>query len=608
MAEQRWGDQHLTMAERIGPMLAIFGAAFRASPSLTVLTVALRLSAVAGQPLFALLVARLADVAAGGSGSVGWLVVGFAVVTIAFSGLDELSWRVGQQLQERTGLTLEQEILGLVAGLPGVEHMERPDYLDRVDRLREDQWTLANSVQSTISYGSVLFAVASTVAVLGTVDLRLLILPVLALPSVWSSAKAERVRRKYLDEHSEDMRRWVDFVRLGTSRGAAKELRTFGLGAELVRRHDANVENVCGWVGESRRREAAWQVAGRLVFAVGYVGTLAWIARRVAAGDLPVSDLVLAVVLAGQVLQHVKALAGSASWLAWTLTAVRRWQWLVAYGKEQRASMGGGDTQPPPARLADGIRFEQVSFRYPATEAEVLRDVDLFLPAGSTVAVVGDNGAGKTTLVKLLCRFYEPTSGRITIDSVSLRDVDVDRWRTRVSAAFQDHASFELLVAENITLSDLSRFGDHEAAAVGLHRAGATDVMDGLPAGYGTQLGPSWPDGVDLSGGQWQKLALGRGMLRDMPLLLLLDEPTAALDAETEHRLFERYAERARRVAGEAGTITVLVSHRFSTVRAADLIVVVANGRVAEVGSHDELMTLGGTYAELFSMQARAYQ
>jgi ATP-binding cassette subfamily B protein len=222
------------------------------------------------------------------------------------------------------------------------------------------------------------------------------------------------------------------------------------------------------------------------------------------------------------------------------------------------------------------------------------------------VAIVGENGAGKSTLVKLLCKLYEPTAGQILVDGSSLGRMPAPDWRSKLAGAFQDFFRFELKAQQSVGVGDVTRVEDRNAATTAVHRAGAEDVVSRLPAGLDTQLGPTWPEGVEVSFGQWQKLALARGFMRDTPLLLVLDEPTAALDAETEHALFERYAAAAR--DGSQGRITILVSHRFSTVRMADLIVVLDGARVAEVGSHDELMARRGPYAELYGIQAAAYR
>jgi ATP-binding cassette subfamily B protein len=279
----------------------------------------------------------------------------------------------------------------------------------------------------------------------------------------------------------------------------------------------------------------------------------------------------------------------------------RRLAWLEDYA----ASLTSSASLTAPPRLERGIRFDHVSFAYPGTAKLALDDVSIELPAGAVVAIVGENGAGKSTLVKLLARMYEPTAGRILIDDVPLARIAADSWREKMAGAFQDFFRFELQARHSVGLGDVPRLDDVPAVATAVTRAGADDVVARLGAGLDTQLGPTWPDGVDVSFGQWQKLALARGFMRDRPLVLVLDEPTAALDAETEHALFERYAAAAHTADGR---ITILVSHRFSTVRMADTIVVLQGARVGEVGSHEELMGRGGVYAELYGIQAAAYR
>ena len=253
-----------------------------------------------------------------------------------------------------------------------------------------------------------------------------------------------------------------------------------------------------------------------------------------------------------------------------------------------------------------------MSFAYPGTARLALDAVSLALPAGAVIAIVGENGAGKTTLVKLLAKMYEPTSGSIFVDDTPLSRVPADAWRARVAGAFQDFFRFEFLARQTIGLGDVPRVDDERAVRAAAERGGADDVVEKLPSGLATQLGKNWPEGVEVSFGQWQKLALARGFMREDPLLLILDEPTAALDAETEHALFDRYAAAARarhQIGGaDGGRITLLVSHRFSTVRMADLIVVLDGARVVEVGAHDDLMARGGQYAQLYGIQAAAYR
>jgi ATP-binding cassette, subfamily B, bacterial len=603
----------LSLRERVRPVLAMAVACFRADPLRAALSLLFRLTAAAAGPVFAAATARLIDAARPEqpwAAAMGAAVV-LAAAVAARAVLDEIGWKVVQILEERTAHFVDLEIIALVGGLPGLEHLERPEHLDRIDRIKEEQWLLAMSVEALVNTAVTFFAIGLTVAVLGTVDPWLLLLPLFALPSLAAGAKAERIRWKVLDERMADYRLSEDLLKLATQTGPAKELRVFGLGGEIVRRHREVVDRMERWEREHRLQGAYLVAAGRAVFVLGYVGAIALVAGRVGRGAASTGDLVLTVVLAGQVMSQLNGATGTANWTAWTFTAVRRWLWLLDYAVDARRAVqapGAVDSLPAPRALRDGIRFEGVSFRYPGTDVDVLTGVDLHVPAGTTVAVVGDNGAGKSTLVKLLCRFYEPTEGRMTVDGVDLRAVDVDGWRASTGAVFQDHARLELVALEAVTIGDTSAFGSVDAADAAMARAGSSDVLSALPEGWDTQLGARWPKGVDLSGGQWQKLALGRGMMRDEAILFVFDEPTAALDAETEHRLFAEYAALSARGRAERGTVTVLVSHRFSTVRMADLIVVVADGRITEAGSHDELVRAGGTYAELYGLQARAYR
>lgn len=607
MAERTFRRDPLSWRERTRPVFAITGAAFRADPARATASLGLRLVAAAAAPAFAAALAGVVD-AAGGDQPWSAAAIAVAVLAVAVAAntiLDEIGWKIVQVLEERTSHKVDLDIQTIVTGLPRLDHYERPENLDKIERIKEEQWLLGMSVEALVNAAVVTFQVGLTVLLLVSVDLRLLVLPLLAIPSMLAGAKAERIRWKVLDENVGDYRRVGDLMKLATEVQPAKEMRIFGLGPEILRRHREVTERMEGWERRHRLQGAALTAAGRAVFALGYVWAIWIVAVPVVTGGRPVGDLVLTVVLAGQVMAQLQGATGTANWTAWTFTAVRRWLWLLDFAAD--ANDRGGRL-PAPSALTSGVRFESVSFRYPGTDVDVLRDVSLELPAGSVVALVGDNGAGKTTLVKLLARFYEPSSGRITVDGVPLADVDIESWRTHTAAVFQDHARLELHARSAVTLGDPGRLDDDERAVEALHRAGAADVLAALPDGLGTQLGARWPGGVDLSGGQWQKLALGRGMMRSGPVLLLLDEPTAALDADAEHRLFQTYAEDAARGAAERGAITVLVSHRFSTVRMADSIIVVGDGHIVEHGSHDELMASGGTYAELYRLQARAYR
>ena len=247
-----------------------------------------------------------------------------------------------------------------------------------------------------------------------------------------------------------------------------------------------------------------------------------------------------------------------------------------------------------------------MSFRYPGTDAPVLRDVDLHLRAGTTVAVVGDNGAGKTTLVKLLTGMYRPTTGAVLVDGVDLADLDIASWRRRVSGAFQDFLRLEATARTTVGVGDPASLADDGRLDRAVDRGGARAVVDRLAGGLDAHLGKTYADGAELSGGQWQRLAIARSMVPEAPLCLVLDEPTAALDPEAEQLLFDSYRRTAEET-GARGAVTVLISHRFSSVRMAHEIVVLRDGAVAEQGTHEQLLALDGHYARMFRQQADAY-
>ena len=352
-------------------------------------------------------------------------------------------------------------------------------------------------------------------------------------------------------------------------------------------------------VATARTQSSVWYAAGWAIFAAAYVGAIAIVATGPHASA---ASAILVLTAGARLSSYVGATVGEIGFL--------RGIWM-----DGSRRLAGWRTTPAPQSPTPTSRPRSHRRGHPVprhvllsgNEAPALADVDLFLPSGSVVAVVGENGAGKTTLVKLLAKLYRPTSGRILVDGADLARVDPVQWRQRMAGAFQDFFRFEFRAGQTIGLGDLPRIDNEPALATAMDRAGARDVVEALPAGLATQLGPTWRDGVDVSFGQWQKLALARGFMRDDPLIAALDEPTAALDAETEHQLFERYASRARE-RKRSGSITILVSHRFSTVRMADLIVVLDGARVAESGTHEELMARGGRYAELYRIQAAAYQ
>jgi len=442
---------------------------------------------------------------------------------------------------------------------------------------------------------------AVTIALLMSIHPALALLVLAAVPPVLTSTWRPAVERTAYERGAQANRLARHLFDVATMAIPGKEVRVTGIGDRLVKERRLAWEFGNRPIAAARWRSAVWHTAAWAIFGAGYVGAIVFVSSGLGA---PAGDVLLALAAGSRLSYYVGATVGEIGFLRgiW-MDAARRLAWLEDYA----SSLVGAADQAAPARLAQGIRFEHVSFAYPGTDRLVLDDVDLELPAGSVVAIVGENGAGKSTLVKLIAKMYEPTSGRILIDHVDLARISPVDWRGRLAGAFQDFFRFEFRARHAVGVGDVPRIDDEPAVVTAVSRAGAGDVIVRLTGGLETQLGPSWPDGVDVSFGQWQKLALARGFMRDEPLVLVLDEPTAALDAETEHGLFERYAAAVRGDSTE-GRITILVSHRFSTVRMADVIVVLDGARIVETGSHEALMAKGGQYAQLYGIQAAAYR
>lgn len=534
-----------------------------------------------------------------------WLLGGWSVL----SGLIEgFAFEQRMVLRERATHQLDLELIELTTGIAGVEHFERPRYADRLEALLNTRHQLAGAFDALTMNVATGVSIIASLGVLATVHPILTLLPIAGLPSVWVSARSSRRVEATRDAAAPDLRLITRLRDIAASPVAGKELRLFGAAPELVRRHHETSRRFeRRWVSTSLRNTAEGLV-GQVVFTAGFVAAIAVLVRSSADGNATPGEVAAALTVAATIQDQVRQLVSMASWLRSCAEAARRYGWLVDHARGAAAIDVPTDPAPAPARLTSGIELHGVTFRYPGTEVDVLRDVDLAIPAGSIVAIVGDNGAGKSTLVKLLGRYYEPTRGSITVDGVPLHQIPAGEWRQRLSAAFQDHLRLELQASHAVGVGQLAGLDDQAAQLRALDRAAASDLVTGLPDGLATQLGRAFADGHELSGGQWQQIALGRAMMRAEPLLLLLDEPTAALDADAEHALFDRYSTAAREAAARTGAITLLVSHRFSTVRAADLIVVVDRHGISEHGSHDELMARGGTYAELFDLQASSYR
>ena len=465
-------------------------------------------------------------------------------------------------------IALEAHVARLQASIVSVAHQERPEYLDRLSMLRNQVFVLDHMYMSLFTTLAWLLRLAFTLALLAWVSPLLLLLAGFAAPSAVAAFWRPDVRTRPEERGAQDQRRSQHLFDLGDHRRA----RQGGAGAGRRRAHRPRATPGLGTLVQTMaraqlgKRRCGTRCRGR---SSGARTSARWPTWCGACRPPP--------------RRCCSCWAPARAWPPTSAHAVGEIGFLRGSGRTAPKTglagglcgqAGGPGELASPAALSEGIRFDRVSFAYPGAARLALDEVSFTLPARAVVAIVGENGAGKTTLVKLLAKLYEPSSGEIRIDGTPLSRMVATEWRGRIAGALQDFFRFEFRVRQTIGLGDCRPHGREPAVAAAAARAGADDVVTRLPSGLDTQLGRTWPEGAEPSFGQWQKLSLARGFMREAPLVQVLDEPTAALDAETEHALFERYAAAARAEGDANGRITIFVSHRFSTVRMADLIIV----------------------------------
>jgi ABC-type multidrug transport system fused ATPase/permease subunit len=521
---------------------------------------------------------------------------------------------LGQQVQER----LEERVMGAVSAPTGVGHLEDPATLDRIAAAQEvgtARWRPAGAVEGLASLLPLWLQSLGYALVLSGFRWWL------GLAVLAAQLYAMRVRQReflrtaqVLAGDARLLRRAAYYRDLALIPPAAKEVRLFGLPDWLSGRYADAWRRTMAPLWHDRDRGLRGYVGAVLLQALVQGGALAYVGWAAAQGRLSLGALT---VLVGAVaglralddgLNDVRLAWGAAA-LPAVLDLERRLTpatGRAGRGPEERESPEGASGVPAGAGRRTGIRFEGVTFRYPERRADALVRLDLDIPAGQSLAIVGENGAGKTTLVKLLCRLYEPEAGRITADGADLRGLDAAAWRRRVAVIFQDFVHYELPARDNVgfgSLGALSGPGAAERLEAAAQLAGALDLIRELPRGWETVLSRRFTGGADLSGGEWQRIALARALfaVAGGADVLILDEPTANLDVRAEAALYERFLDLTR------GLTTILISHRFATVRRADRICVLAGGEIVEDGTHAALLARGGRYAALFRLQAARF-
>jgi ATP-binding cassette subfamily B protein len=383
-----------------------------------------------------------------------------------------------------------------------------------------------------------------------------------------------------------------------TNNETVKEIKLFGLGPSLKDRYETLFTQFLEEDTSIARRNTFASLAWGMISNLAYYGSYIWVIIRTITQAITLGDMTMFLSVFRQSQRAVQSLLENFNRLYENNLYLDN---LIDFLKIEPALLSPENGKIAPAPIEQGVRFENVSFKYPGSEKYVLKNVNLFIKPGESIALVGLNGAGKTTLIKLLTRLYDPTEGRITLDGTDLRDFDMKSLHQRFGVIFQDFVRYQFSVKENIGFGQIEDLDNQNRIEEAADKGGASEVVSELPEGFDTVLGRRWNRGHELSGGQWQKIALSRAFMRKAEVLIL-DEPTSALDAQAEYEIFLRFRELMQ------GRIAVLISHRFSTVRMADRIVVLSEGRIIELGSHEDLMARNQSYAHLFNLQAEGYR
>ena len=586
-----------------------FGLVWRSSPSLTLALAVITLSVAAVPPAIAYTGKRIVDEVLKGSrdGTIRFVAVELALVVLQAS-LTRGLGLIRSVLGSRLGTDVNIAILEKATSLE-LRWFEDPEFYDRLTRARREASSRPMSlVSESFSLVQNLLTLAGYAALL----LRfspwvVLVLMVATIPATIAEMKYSKATFRLRNWRSPDSRRLAYLEYVLANDEHAKEVKLFGLGPMFLERYKVLAERFHAEDSKlATRRSLVTTVLALLATAAFYLayGAMAILA---ATGMLTLGNMTMYVLAfrSGQS-SFQSILSGIGSMYEHNLYMSNLFAFLDGTSASEseiaakRLLLEDGSA----TKNELGIRLENVSFRYPGQEKEgkwVLRDVNLFIPRGQSVALVGQNGAGKTTFVKLVTRLYEPTEGRILLDGKDLRLWARDELLERYGVVFQDFNQYQLKLRENVGVGSVEHIDEEPRIDRAVIKGGAAALVSGMTSGIETQLGRWFQDGAELSGGQWQKVALARGFMREQADILVLDEPTAALDAEAEHAVFERFEELAK------DRTTIIISHRFPTVRMADRILVLEKGAIIEDGTHDDLVADGKTYAHLYAMQAEGY-
>ena len=532
------------------------------------------------------------------------LAVLYLLTLVLPEGLQPVGVSLNAAIGERHVAEIDRRVMRAAARLVDLQRIEAPSFHDEVKLIQQCSHDAAVLLPNLANGPGSMLTLAGLLLLVGQIHPVLpLVLLLVGIPYLRARHRIEAEKYRSMAELTRVAREMEYYMRLALETTVAHEVRVFGLGDFLLRRFCERRGKAMAEVQRLRGREFVQAVAFSGVMALALAGAFLYTALQASAGHLQVGDIALYL---GAVGQAQEAVLGFGWWFAYLSRVQLQMRGLFDFLDGARPAIAlpsEGQGIPAPARFNEGVELRDVHFHYPggSQDVAVLQGINALLPAGKVIALVGVNGAGKSTLIKLLTRMYDPTSGLILLDGASLASYELASLRSRMAVVYQDFARFALSLRENIAVGDIEAPPDMQRIERAARWSGADQVAAGLPEGYATELTQRFEGGVELSGGEWQKVALARSFLRDAALVIL-DEPASALDAEAEYQLFQHFRELI------AGKTALLISHRLSTVRMADQILVLDDGCIVEAGSHADLMARGGHYTSLYEMQAGRYR
>lgn len=592
-------------AHPLSAIAVVLRLSWRTDPRRLVIGTVLVLAGSLAQPAIALVSRALTNQILGGAAAsvIAALAAGLMFCLVAQLMFGHFGHLWYFELGELDEVELNMMVARSIHRDQPLDVVERPDVADGIDLARGDIARIHGTVEATVVLLAISIQLIFTLVLLTSVSAWLLLLPAAALIPVMLTGRAEAPLQRAREATAVQLRRARQARDATTIAAQVKETRLGTARQRLDQIHDQAQRDLTAGMRRGHRGYVARRTLGQLPFAAALVGAIGWSSYLASTGTVTAGDVVMVLAITTQIGGQIVTGVSQLNTVAAASAGLDRVRSLAT---TTTADVVGHRRPDPGGRIREGMELVGLDYRYPGADTDALHEVDLVIPPGTAVAVVGENGAGKSTLIKLVQGLYQPSAGQILLDGVCLDQFDPQAWHAATAALFQDFAHFDFTAHESIGVGDIDRIDDQAAVHAAVDRAKAGELVERI-GGLGTILGTGFRDGRELSGGQWQAVGLARALMKTQPLVLTLDEPGHSLDPEAELAMVAAYEAAARDYADRAGAIAFYVTHRLSSVRTADLVLVLRDSRIDAVGHHDALMARPGYYRDLFNLQAAAY-